>query len=228
MAASSWPDKPKLINTSYPRLDGLAKASGRAKYPSDERPEGTLFGVVLYSPHAHAKITSMDLSTAEKMPGVKAIEVIAGPGKTVRFHGDDIAIVAAETEEQARDAAQAIKIEYEVLPHAATEKQAMAENAPRVIPSGNVRKGRAQNQGNADEGLQKADAVIEGQYAAPVITHVCLETHGLTARWDDKNHITAWASTQAVTATANELAGSNDLPVTNVTVLTEVMGGGFG
>lgn len=228
MAANSWPEKPKVINTRYPRLDGMAKASGRAKYPSDERPEGTLFGVVLYSPHAHAKIKTLDSSAAEKMPGVKAIEVIAGPGKTVRYHGDDIAIVAAETEEQARDAARAIKIEYEILPHAATEQQAMAPNAPQVVNGGNVRKGRAQTQGNPDDGLQKADAVIEGTYFAPVITHVCLESHGLTARWDDKNHITAWASTQAVTATASELAESNELPVSNVTVLTEVMGGGFG
>ena len=52
--AAAWPEKPRLIGTDVPRLDGLAKASGRAKYPSDVRPEGTLFGVMLYSPHAHA------------------------------------------------------------------------------------------------------------------------------------------------------------------------------
>ncbi|MFM7129299.1 MAG: xanthine dehydrogenase family protein molybdopterin-binding subunit [bacterium] len=228
MAANSWPEKTRIINTRYPRLDGLAKASGRAKYPSDERPEGTLFGVVLYSPHAHVKIKSLDSTAAEKLPGVKAIEVIAGPGKTLRYHGDDIAIVVAETEEQARDGARAIKIDYEFLPHAATESQAMAENAPQIVNGGNVRKGRAQTTGKPDDGLKAADAVVEGTYFAPVITHVCLEPHGLTARWDDKNHITAWASTQSVMATANELAESNELPVSNVTVLTEVMGGGFG
>ncbi len=228
MAANSWPEKTRIINTRYPRLDGLAKASGRAKYPSDEKPEGTLFGVVLYSPHAHVKIKSLDSSAAEKLPGVKAIEVIAGPGKTLRYHGDDIAIVVAETEEQARDGARAIKIDYEFLPHAATESQAMAENAPQIVNGGNVRKGRAQTTGKPDDALKAADAVVEGTYFAPVITHVCLEPHGLTARWDDKNHITAWASTQSVMATANELAESNELPVSNVTVLTEVMGGGFG
>ena len=228
MAANSWPEQTKLINTRIPRLDGIAKASGKAKYPSDERPEGTLFGVILYSPHPHAKIKSIDTTVAEKMAGVKAIEVIAGPGKFVRYHGDDIAIVAAESEEQALDAVRAIKVDYELLPHAATEEQAMAKNAPEVVRGGNVRKGRAQTTGKPDEALQKADAVIEAAYSVPVVTHVCLETHGLTARWDDKNHITAWASTQAVTATANELAESNEIPVSNVTVLTEVMGGGFG
>ena len=72
---ASWPENPRLIGTEIPRLDGLAKASGRAKYPSDMRPEGTLFGVMLYSPHAHAKVKSIDTSAAEKMPGVKAVVV---------------------------------------------------------------------------------------------------------------------------------------------------------
>lgn len=101
---ASWPESPRLIGTNIPRLDGMAKASGKAKYPSDMRPEKMLFGVMLYSPHAHAKITSIDTSAAEKMPGVAAIVVIAKEGATLRYQGDDIAGVAAETEEQARDA----------------------------------------------------------------------------------------------------------------------------
>src|SRR6516165_946822 len=106
--ALTWPDNPRLIGTKITRLDGLAKASGRAKYPSDVRPEGTLFAVMLYSPHAHAKIKSIDTSAAESMPGVKGVVVIAKESATVRFHGDDIAAVAAETENQARDAVRAI------------------------------------------------------------------------------------------------------------------------
>src|SRR6185437_7149549 len=128
--AAAWPDQPRLIGTKIPRLDGLAKASGKAKYPSDVRPEGTLFGVVLYSPHAHAKIKSIDTAAAEKLPGVKAVQLIAKEGATLRYQGDDIAIVAAETEEQARDGARAIKVEYDVLPHCVTEAQAMADGAP--------------------------------------------------------------------------------------------------
>ena len=130
---AKWPDNPRLINTRIPRLDGLAKASGKAKYPSDVRPEGTLFGVMLYSPYAHAKVKSIDISAAEKMPGVKAVIAIAKEGTTLRYNGDDIAAVAAETEEQARDAIRAIKVEYEVLPHVATEAQSMAEGAPEVF-----------------------------------------------------------------------------------------------
>src|SRR5262245_26580134 len=110
---AGWPENPRLIGTSIPRVDGLGKASGKTKYPSVVRPEGPLFGVMLYSPYAHAKVVSIDTSKAEKMPGVKAVFTIAEAGKTtLRYQGDDIAAVAAETEEQARDAVRAIKVEY--------------------------------------------------------------------------------------------------------------------
>src|SRR3954468_11517731 len=152
---AKWPDNPRLINSRIIRLDGMIKASGKAKYPSDVRPEGTLFGVMLYSPHAHAKIKSIDTAPAEKMPGVKAVIVIAGEGKEVRYHGDDIAAVAAETEEQARDAVRAIKVEYEVLPHVVTEPQAMADGAPQVVKGsgmkGNTKPGRATTNGGPDD-----------------------------------------------------------------------------
>ena len=65
---AGWPENPRLISTKVPRLDGLAKASGKAKYPSDVRPEGMLFGLMLYSPHANAKVKSIDTSEAEKLP----------------------------------------------------------------------------------------------------------------------------------------------------------------
>ncbi|MBV8312618.1 MAG: xanthine dehydrogenase family protein molybdopterin-binding subunit [Planctomycetaceae bacterium] len=226
--ALTWPENPRLIGTKTPRVDGLAKASGRAKYPSDTRPEGTLFAVMLYSPHAHAKIKSIDTAAAEKMPGVKAVSTIAAAGTTLRYQGDDIAAVAAETEEQARDAVRAIKIEYEVLPHVVTEHQAMAEGALEIFKGGNVRKGRAQTKGKPDEAMGKADVVIEGIYSLPVITHVCLEPHGLTARWEGPDKLTVWASTQAVQVVAGELADALDIPVANVSVLTDYMGGGFG
>ncbi len=226
--ALTWPENPRLIGTKVPRLDGLAKASGRAKYPSDTRPEGTLFAVMLYSPHAHAKIKSIDTSAAEKLPGVKAVVAIAKEGTTLRYQGDDIAAAAAETEEQARDAVRAIKVEYEVLPHVVTEPQAMAPGAPEVFKGGNVRKGRAQTKGTPDEAMAKADATIEGTYSVPVITHVCLEPHGLCSRWDSPDKLTVWASTQAVQVVAGELADAFSIPVANVTVLTDYMGGGFG
>src|SRR5437764_1213993 len=98
--ALTWPENPRLIGTRITRLDGLAKASGRAKYPSDQRPDGTLFAVMLYSPYAHAKVTSIDTSAAEKMPGVKAVTAIAkgdGPDKlTVWASTQAVQVVAGE------------------------------------------------------------------------------------------------------------------------------------
>jgi xanthine dehydrogenase YagR molybdenum-binding subunit len=217
-----------LIGTRIPRMDGMAKASGRMKYPSDVRPEGTLFGVILYSPYAHAKVKSIDTSAAEKMPGVKGVLAIAKAGTTLRYHGDDIAAVAAETEEQARDAARTIKIEYDVLPHCATEAQAMAPGAPAIAPGGNVRKGRAQTKGDPAAAVAKADAVIEATYSVPVITHVCLETHGLTVKYESDERVLCWASTQNVSGVAGEIAGVYGIKSSSVTVLTEAMGGGFG
>src|SRR4051794_6660642 len=221
--ALTWPEKPTLIGTKIPRLDGLAKASGRAKYPSDMLPEGTLFAVMLYSPHAHAKIKSLDISAAEHMPGVKGVVAIAKEGATLRYHGDDIAAVAAETEEQARDAARAIKVEYEVLPHVVTEAQAMAPGAPEIVKGGNSRKARALTKGKPDEAMKGADVTIEATYSLPVITHVCLETHGLTSKWEGDDKLVAWASTQSVRTVAGELAQKFNVPTSNVTVLTEVM-----
>jgi xanthine dehydrogenase YagR molybdenum-binding subunit len=225
---AEWPAAPVHIGKRIPRLDGLAKASGKAKYPSDVRPEGMLFGVMLYSEYAHAKVKSIDISAAEKMPGVKAVFVIAKAGATLRYHGDDIAAVAAETEEQARDAIRAIKVDYEVLPHVATEALSMAEGAPEVFKGGNVRKGRSAVRGKPEDAMAAADVTIEGTYSVPMITHVCLESHGLTAKWEGEDKLTVWASTQNVARLGNDLAPPFNIPPANITVLTDYMGGGFG
>ena len=227
---ATWPQNPRLIGTRITRVDGLAKASGQAKYPSDVRPQGTLFGVMLYSPYAHATVKSIDISAAEKMPGVKAVIAITAAGKPLRYHGDDIAAVAAETEEQARDAIRAIKVEYEVLPHVATEALSMAQGAPVVFKPNNVRAGRGQTKGKPEEAMSAAEVTSEGTYSVPLITHVCLEPHGLTVLCEGDNKMEAWASTQNVHGIAGELGGSVEpaIPATNVTVHTDFMGGGFG
>ncbi len=89
---TSWPDNPKVIGGRHIRLDGMAKASGKAKYPSDVHPEGLLFGALLYSPHPHAKIKAIDLEPAKQMPGVKAVVLLpsikAGQHRPVRRRHD--------------------------------------------------------------------------------------------------------------------------------------------
>ncbi|HET9837083.1 MAG TPA: xanthine dehydrogenase family protein molybdopterin-binding subunit [Candidatus Angelobacter sp.] len=115
----AWPpaEKRSLIGKRISRVDGPEKVSGRAKYTYDVHRPGMLFGKVVRSPHAHAKIVNVDTSAAEAMPGVRAVHVIQGPGSEIQWAGDDIVVIAAVDEPTAADAARAVKIEYQPLPH---------------------------------------------------------------------------------------------------------------
>src|SRR5574340_353832 len=119
MSDYAWPDAQhrKLIGKRMSRVDGPAKVSGRAKYTYDVHPPGMLFGAILKCPYARAKVVSVDASTAEKMPGVKAVKVIQEPGAEIHWAGDEVVAVAAVDEATASDALRAIKVQYEVLPH---------------------------------------------------------------------------------------------------------------
>jgi xanthine dehydrogenase YagR molybdenum-binding subunit len=119
MSQYSWPDPANqpLLQKRVLRIDGPAKSSGRAKYTYDYNPDGLLAGKIVRCPYAHARIKSIDTSAAEKMPGVKAIEIVQKPGTEIFWAGDEIVGVAAVDEGTAEDAVRAIKVEYEVLPH---------------------------------------------------------------------------------------------------------------
>ncbi|HLF92127.1 MAG TPA: molybdopterin cofactor-binding domain-containing protein, partial [Planctomycetota bacterium] len=209
------------MGTSVPRLDGSLKVSGKAKYSFDRNLPGMLFGKILRSPHAHAKIAEIDLSAAEKMPGVKAVHPIKAAGAELRFGGDEIAAVAAETEEQAREALRAIKIRYDVLPFTPNETEGLKKAAaPRLNEVGAVK---------VDEAFKQCAAIIEGSYGNTVITHVCWESHGLVAWWKSDDELVVYASTQAVGPTATTLKGQyKNMPNLKVTCETPFMGGGFG
>jgi xanthine dehydrogenase YagR molybdenum-binding subunit len=234
--ANSWPKERRLIGKKHPRLDGPDKATGLAKYSYDMNPKGLLHGLILRSPHAHAKIKKLDYADAVKMPGVKAIFTIAGEGKELFYAGDEILGLAADTEEHAHDALQAIaaRIEYEVLPFIVLEEDGLKDPQAATVPpiagdARNLRGAGEVNQGNAEGAFQNADAVVEGEYGVPTLCHQCLESHGLVAQWDEAGeNLTVWASTQAVMATAAELARYFKIPTTQVKCITHYMGGGFG
>src|ERR1044071_7098695 len=124
-------DKRTVIGQRFKRLDGPAKSSGRAKYSSDMKPAEMLFGSYLVCPHAHCKITSIDTSEAEKIPGVKSVYVAAPAGTEINWQGYEIAAAAATTEEIAREAARRIKVEYEVLDHLVKDDD-LAKARPRA------------------------------------------------------------------------------------------------
>ncbi len=229
--ALSWPKERRVIGTKVNRLDGPDKATGRAKYSYDINRPGMLQAAILRSPYAHAKIKTLDTSAAEKMPGVKAVHVVAGPGKELFYAGDEIVGLAADTEEHVKDGLRAIKIEFEVLDHIVTEKEALNEPNRKTVPGGqknNQIPSKESASGNIDEAFQKADFVHEGEYGVPTISHQCLESHGLVAEWDKDGGLTVWCSTQATMYTAQGLAQYFKIPATKVNCITHYMGGGFG
>jgi xanthine dehydrogenase YagR molybdenum-binding subunit len=114
-----WPvlQERSLIGTRLTRVDGPEKVAGRAKYSFDLTPKGLLYGICVRSPYAHCKVTLIDISAAQKMRGVKAVKVIQKEGTEIHWAGDEIVGIAAVSEGVAEDAARAVKIDYQVLPH---------------------------------------------------------------------------------------------------------------
>ena len=219
---AEWNDraKTKYVGQRVARVEGPLKVSGRAKYTYDIQLPNMLYGVILGSPHAAAQVKSVDTSEAERMPGVKALHVVAGPGANLRHQGQDVAAVAAATEQQARDALQAIRVEYEVRPHRVTTRAASVD-PERMEPFPAL-------SNEAQDALQQADTTIEGSYSVPVRLHTCLETHGCVVRWDGDDRFTIWCSTQAVHGVRGGMAQNQGVPAGNVRVICEHMGGGFG
>jgi xanthine dehydrogenase YagR molybdenum-binding subunit len=227
----NWPDPRAVLGTSVKRLDGPDKVTGRAKYTFDVNRPGMIYGRIVRSPHPHARVMAVDLSAAQKAPGVKAAIVWRQPGDAqtsqVMFQGDEVAAVAADTEEHAKDAARLIKVEYEVLPHVVNVQQALDGTAPSVFTNGNVRQGQTQESGDLDAGFKAAAHTIEETYSTHVITHVCMESHGTVCEWDG-DKLTAWVSTQGVNSARDNFATALSIPQSNVRVICQYMGGGFG
>jgi xanthine dehydrogenase YagR molybdenum-binding subunit len=227
----NWPASPSVIGTRVKRLDGPDKVTGRAKYTFDIARPGMLYGRIARSPYPHARVVSVDISPALKMPGVKTALVWRDPANSqndrVMFQGDEVAAVAADTEEHAIDAARSIKVQYEVLPHITSEEKALSGSAPEVFSGGNVRAARPQETGDLAAGFQAAAHTLEETYSTQVITHTCLETHGTVCEWSG-DKLTAWVSTQGVNGARENFAGALGIPQANVRVICQYMGGGFG
>ena len=226
-------DKHALLNHRYTRVDGPLKVSGAAKYTYDVRLPNMLYGRVRRCPHAHAKVKKFDSTVAAKMPGVKAI--IQSPINEVRFAGAPVAAVAATTPELAQDAARAIVIEYEVLPHVVIPDLAMKPNAPQVLPTDGrgsepnlAPKGKQGDQQKVEAALAACDGVVEAEYRTPRLHHSCLETHGLLVDYSGGETATVYATTQGTFTIPGDAAKELGLPESAVTATVQHMGGGFG
>lgn len=225
------------------RLEGRQKVTGAARYTSDVMLPGQLFAGVLRSPHAHARIRSVDAEAARTMPGVHAVLTpenhsdICWYGEEVplfaaeaRFVGDEIAAVAADSEEAVRDALQALQVDFAVEDAVLDIEQASAKNAPTVhlgADSNRVADPEDYQRGDVEAGFKEATAVVELTCTTPVALHNALEPHGCNAWWDG-NDLHLYVSTQGLFAVRDGIAEKLGLAKSRVHVHAEHVGGGFG
>jgi hypothetical protein len=128
----TWPalEERNYIGRRMGRVDGLSKSTGQAKYTYDYNPKGLLYGAFVRCPYPHARVTSIDVSTAQRMTGVKAIEIVQKPGSEIHWAGDEVVAIAAVDEPTVRDAVRAVKVEYEQLPHLVVDSKEPPHNIP--------------------------------------------------------------------------------------------------
>ncbi len=235
-----------VVGKRLPRVDAYERVSGEATYTADVLLPGMLYGAILRSPHANAKVKTIDTSKAEKMPGVAAVitdktagadipwfNARTGPlsrlfDPTCRYEGEEVAAVAAETPYQAWDAVRAIAVEYEVLPFVAAMEDALKPGAAAIYQAGN-RSGDVSrySRGDVAAGFAAADAVVEQTYSTACEIHAPTETHASVAKWEG-NRLTVWDSTQGVYPIQSGLMQALKLPASSVRVIGRYMGGGFG
>jgi len=255
----------KVVNKSVIKIDSLSLALGKPSYVADFKPEDALHVKMLWSPHAHARILSIDVSKAEKMPGVKAVlyhgnvprvpHCTAGQGfpepspydtfmfdTKVRYVGDRVAAVAAETPEQAAAALKAIKVEYEVLKPVFSMDEAFAEGAPVIHdeedvsipipvpfePKKNLVAHLQMEVGSLERGLAEADFRFDRTFETQYAQHTPIETYVSLAQLDSRDRIVITTSTQVPFHCRRIVAQCLQIPVQRIRVIKPRIGGGFG
>jgi len=240
------------VGKSVHRIDGRGMVTGQTKYAFDISFPNMLVGKMIRSPHAHAKILSIDTSKAESLPGVHAvitakdthqikfgsneyffphtIDQMALEAEKVRYIGDEIGAVAAVDEETAERALKLIDIKYEILPAVFDVEEAMKPTAPQIHESlNNIAVILPVNFGNPDRLLKEADYVREDIFRTPAAHHTCMEPHVCVAQWEIfTNKITLWSSSQAPFKCREALAKTLKLDLNDVRVIKMAVGGGFG
>ncbi len=236
-----------VIGKSVPRNDGWDKVTGKAKYTGDLKFPNLLVGKILTSPHAHARILSIDTSEAEKLPGVKAVithedvpsvKYGISPARwdenifcidKVRFVGDKVAAVAAVDEETVYKALKLIKVEYEVLPAVFDPFEAMREDAPLVQEEypRNINTEIHQNFGDVDKAFAEAYYVRTDRFKGQRTYQSPIEPHSAISHWD-RDKLTIYSSTQSPHYFQYYIAREFGLPMGSVRVLKTHIGGGFG
>ncbi len=240
--------EPSLIGKSIPKIDSLTKATGEAKYTADLTLPRMLHGRILRSPYPHARILSIDTSEVERLPGVKAVLTgrdTAGekwgvfrytrdqqllPVDRVRYVGEEVAAVAAVSEDVAQEALELIRIDYEALPAVFTIEEAMAEGAPLI------HEGFARNinihvpieVGDVEGELSQAHLVREDTFVSEEESYFMSEPYAILASYNTAGNLEIWMPNASPHTKAKALSNVLKIRLSKVQVRKTTIGGAFG
>jgi CO/xanthine dehydrogenase Mo-binding subunit len=235
-----------IVGKSYPQIDGMQKAMGKTKFVTDLVLPRMLYGRVLRSPYPHAKIKNIDTSKAEALSGVKAVATYAdtpgikyGPrsedwtifaGDKARFHGDEVAAVAAIDEDTAEEALELIEVEYEELPFVTDPIEAMQPGAPQVHDDkpANIAAEFKVEVGDVDRAFDDSHIIYEDRYYTNQVYQAYMEPMATLADVDLSGRITMWTGTQIPNMMRMTYAKALDVSPDNIRVIVPDYGGAFG
>jgi CO/xanthine dehydrogenase Mo-binding subunit len=244
----------QTIGKSIRRVDALGKVTGETQYPGDINLPQQAYMKILFANRPHAIIHRLDTSKAEALDGVIAVftakdvpvneyglgtpdqPVLCGPGSSkpfadrVRFVGDQVALVIAETEEIAAKALDLIEIDYENLPVVTDIEEAMRPDAPLLHPDlgSNVFTHYRIRKGDVDEAFAHADVIVEGEYRTPAQEHAYLQPEAGLGYFDEEGRVTVIVGGQWTHEDQEQIAHALDLPPEQVRVIYPAIGGAFG
>ncbi len=232
----------KYVGKQISRKDGYDKVSGTAVYTADKILPNMAHAKILRCPLPHARIKKINTKKAEELAGVLSIITHENTKQIpwyyetsflfdphLRYQGDEVACVAAESEYIASQALRLIEVEYEELPFELDSEKAMNPEAMKIHEWGNIIRERpfTDSRGDIEKGFAEADAIVEDEFTTQVVIHNPMEYHCSVVNWDG-NKLTVWDSTQNVFGVRDEVASSLGIPTSNVRAIKKYMGGGFG
>ncbi len=241
------------IGQSVKRVDAVGKVTGATRYPGDIEMPGQLWMKILFAGRPHARIRRLDIRRAEQLPGVLAVytakdvpnneyglgtpdqPVLCGPGSdkpggdVVRFVGDQVAVVVAETEKIAAQAREMIEVVYEDLPVVTDPRQSMQPGALALFPDReNVIAHFRIRKGDVSSAWAECDAIVEGQYHTPMQEHAYLQPEAGISYLDEAGRITVQVAGQWAHEDQLQIAHSLKLPLDQIRVIYPAIGGAFG
>ncbi|MFQ5886319.1 MAG: xanthine dehydrogenase family protein molybdopterin-binding subunit [Anaerolineae bacterium] len=239
----------KVVGQSVPKIDAATKVRGQRKFPQDFNMKGQLYAKVVWSEYPHARVLKIGVSQAEALPGVVAIltskdvpvneyginiidqPVLVGEGEKVRWLGDRIAIVIAESEKIAQEARQLVRVEYDPLPVVSDPREAMKPDAPLIHEErgdSNILKHIKIRKGDIEQGFAEAEVVIESYYVTPHVEHAYMQPEAGIGYIDDQGRVTVIAAAQWSHDDLHQISHMLDLPLDQVREIVPAIGGAFG